>query len=78
MTDALKTALVKFANQDLAIARKEGSMAIVDTKLGAMFISYNKQDRTYAIRAGNAVSDVIVNKAMAVKMIVYAYKVEEA
>lgn len=75
MTDELKTALVKYANQDLALARKHKNICVIYTKPGPTFISYDKITRTYSIRSGNAVSDVIVKKALAVKMLTYLYTI---
>lgn len=74
MTNELKTALVKYANQALALARKHKRICVIYTKPGPTYISYDKQSRTYGIRAGGAVSEVIVKKAMAVKMLTYLYR----
>ena len=77
MNETLKTALVKYANQDLALARKKGNMVIIYTKGGATHVSYDKSTRTYGIRNGSAVSEVLVKKAMAVKMLTYLYNIVE-
>jgi len=49
MTNELKAALVKFANQDLAIARRKGSMTVCQTKLGNLAVSY--ENGAYAIHS---------------------------
>lgn len=40
-------AIGRFAQQDMRIARREGSMSICDTKVGVIDLSYCKITRTY-------------------------------
>lgn len=41
--------LIKFAKEDLALARKHGRVSIVDTKLGCINVEY--RDRLYCLTA---------------------------
>jgi uncharacterized protein (UPF0333 family) len=75
MNETLKTALVKYANQDLAIARKKGNMGIVGTKGGATYISYDKSTKIYGIRNGSSVFEV--NQDEAVQIVISLYNVVE-
>jgi hypothetical protein len=70
MTDEL----MKLANQDLTLARKHTKICIIYTIPGPTHVSYDKKTRTYGIRAGSAVSEVIVKKTLAVKMLVSLYR----
>jgi len=75
MNETLKTALIKYANQDLAIARKKGNMSIVGTKGGPTHISYDKSTKTYGIRNGSNVFEV--NQDEAVQIVVSLYNIVE-
>ena len=75
MNETLKTALVKYANQDLAIARKRGNMCIIYTKGGATYVSYDKSTKTYGIRNGFVTSSV--KKANAVELLTILYDIVE-
>jgi hypothetical protein len=41
--------LAKFAKSDMRIARREGCMSIVDTKVGCIDLSYDKATRSYTM-----------------------------
>jgi len=75
MNETLKTALVKYANQDLAIARKRGNMCIIYTKGGATYVSYDKTTKTYCIRNGFVTS--VIKKSNAVELLTNLYDIVE-
>lgn len=75
MNETLKTALVKYANQDLALARKKGNICIIYTKGGATYVSYDKSSKTYGIRNGFVTSEV--KKANAVELLTTLYTIVE-
>lgn len=49
MNTQLKASLLRFANQDLAAARKNGCMAVSQTKRGTLAIDYFPAERAYTI-----------------------------
>lgn len=75
MNETLKTALIKYANQDLALARKKGNMCIIYTKGGATHVSYDKSTKTYGIRNGFVTSEV--KKSNAVELLISLYTIVE-
>jgi hypothetical protein len=53
----IKAQLIKFANQDLALARKTGAVAVTQTKLGNIEIQYENGVYTaYAMLNGDVLA----------------------
>lgn len=78
MNETLKTALIKYAKQDLALARKKGNMVIIYTKGGATYVSYDKVTRTYSMRNTLISHGDLMKKAMAVSLLTDLYNIVEA
>lgn len=45
--------IAKFAQADMRLARKEGEIAIANTKVGTVFLAYDKASRTYSLTPAN-------------------------
>lgn len=45
--------IAKFAQADMRLARKEGEIAITNTKVGTVFLSYDKPSRSYSLIPAN-------------------------
>jgi hypothetical protein len=45
--------IAKFAQADMRLARKEGEIAIAQTKVGTVFLAYDKATRTYSLTPAN-------------------------
>ncbi len=75
----MKTALTKFANQDLAIARKDGEMVVTNTKHGNVTIGYKNGQYTISQFNSAAVGSTHIfydgRKAGAVEFLINAYQV---
>lgn len=74
MDQKLKEALIGIAHQDLRDVRAEGALSIVDTKVGAIHMSYNKASDDYTMTYGE--TTVRASKDAAVRFLVDNYEVE--
>ena len=75
MTNELKAALVKFANQDLAIARRKGSLIVAQTKLGNLDLSYENGSYTIHSQGLNARCLLVGKAGSARDFLVSSYNV---
>lgn len=73
----LQKALIRFANQDLGIARKDGHVAITQTKIGNVEIVYNRPTKRYFMNGLNGEGRLTdgMTKAQAVEKLVSIYDV---
>jgi hypothetical protein len=80
MANHLNPEIVKFAKQDLAIARRQGSVMITDTNWGVVTLSYNAADRSYNInRHSDGFNSGAARSASAIKMLCnWIYQVKAA
>lgn len=53
LTDDQIEQISKFARADVRLARKEGEIAIADTKVGTVFLAYDQASRTYSLTPAN-------------------------
>jgi hypothetical protein len=78
----LKKELLKYAKEDVGIAKKEGAMSVADTKRGVLSISYNKESNTFDVSAhslGKMATDVLKNapEKEVIDLLVNSYQVVE-
>lgn len=78
MENTLQNTLVKYAKQDLAIARKNGVVCITDTKEGNIEVEYISERKMFIITKLNGPTIAVLKSKEAVLKIADLYQVEAA